>query len=100
MGEEKRNRITAAITVNAVILVFILVAIVLYQIVTISILNKRKKQLWEDYYRLVQQLEEAEDFEERIKYDKDLQKIIEELAKLGEKAPKKGAEAAYVFVTI
>ncbi|MDE6104498.1 MAG: hypothetical protein K2O41_03865 [Clostridia bacterium] len=52
MNEEKRNRFVAAITVNAVILFVILVAVIIYQIVDIAVLkNKRDKLQTEiDYY--------------------------------------------------
>jgi Tfp pilus assembly protein PilN len=65
VNEQKRNRIIAAITVNAVLLIVIIVAVIIYQIVEISILSSRKKALLEEYTRLSQQLEESEDFLER-----------------------------------
>jgi Tfp pilus assembly protein PilN len=65
MNDTKRNRIIAAVTVNAVLLVVIIVAVLIYQIVEISILSSRKKELQEEYTRLSQQLEESEDFLER-----------------------------------
>ena len=100
MGEEKRNRITAAITVNAIILIFILAAVLIYQILTISVLKKRKVQLWDEYYQLQQQLKEAEELEDRLRYDEQLKKIIEELAKLGEKTPNSNSEAGYTYIFI
>ena len=39
MKDEKRNKIAVAITVNMVLLVFILVAIIIAQIVQISVLS-------------------------------------------------------------
>ncbi len=45
MSEEKRNKIVAAVTVNAVLLVFIIIAVLIAQIVHISVLKRRKNQL-------------------------------------------------------
>lgn len=69
MGEEKRNRITAAITVNAVLLVIIIVAILIAQIVQISVLKRRKRELLEEYYSIQAELDEKQDVLDR--YDSD-----------------------------
>ncbi len=69
MKDEKRNKIAVAITVNAVLLVFILVAIVIAQIVQISILNRRKQELQETYTALVAELEKDEELYDRINTD-------------------------------
>lgn len=45
MGEEKRNKIVAAITVNAILLIFIILAVLIAQIVQISVLKHRRDQL-------------------------------------------------------
>ena len=45
MREEKRNRIIAAIVVNAILFVFILLGVVIAQWVTIGVLGNRKKVL-------------------------------------------------------
>ncbi|MDE5721656.1 MAG: hypothetical protein K2I30_02810 [Clostridia bacterium] len=52
MNEEKRNRFVAAITVNAVILFVILVAVIIYQIVDIAVLKSKRDNLKAeiDYY--------------------------------------------------
>lgn len=76
MKEEKRNKITAAITVNAVLFVFILVAIIIAQIVQISILNRRKKELQETYYELTQQLHENESLYDRITTDDNYYRFV------------------------
>ncbi len=82
MNEEKRNRIMAAIAVNAVILVFIIVAVIIYQIVQICVLSARKKELMEQYNDLAVQLEEDSDYLERLETDEDFREIIIELGKL------------------
>jgi cell division protein FtsI/penicillin-binding protein 2 len=62
MKTEKRNRIIAAVTVNAVLLIVIFVAVLIYQIVEISILSARKKALTEEYNNVMQELEDSEDW--------------------------------------
>ena len=83
-GEEKRNRITAAITVNAIILIFIIVAVILYQVVTISLLKKRKHELYEELFTIRRQYEGAEDILERLKSDDRYLEILIALAQMGE----------------
>lgn len=82
MNEEKRNRIMAAIAVNAVILIFIIVSVIIYQIVQICVLSARKKELMEQYNALAVQLEEDSDFLTRLETDEDFREIIIELGKL------------------
>ena len=45
MTSQKRNRLIAAATVNAVLLLLILVGIMVYQLVTIFVLNKNNTDL-------------------------------------------------------
>lgn len=45
MTEEKRNRIISAVTVNAIILIFILAAVAIYQIVDLTVISRRRKDL-------------------------------------------------------
>lgn len=78
INEEKRNKITAAITINAVLLVFILVAVVIAQIVSIGVLTKRRNKLVSEEEQLQQQLEESEDVLDRLENDdKYLQTVIQ-----------------------
>ena len=58
MGEEKRNKIVAAVTVNAILLVFIILAVLIAQIVQISVLKRRKNVLISELQTLVKQLDE------------------------------------------
>lgn len=44
MSEEKRNKIVAAFTVNAILLIFIILAVLIAQIVEISVLKRRKAE--------------------------------------------------------
>lgn len=71
MREEKRNRIIAAIVVNAVLFVFIIVGVLIAQIVEISVLNHRKKMLDAELQALYEEYDNQsdllEDFERRGK---------------------------------
>lgn len=75
MREEKHNKVVAAITVNAVLLVFILVAIIIAQIVQISVLNRRKQELRETYAALMvekDRIDKLEDnLEEKLGFDEE-----------------------------
>ncbi len=84
MSEEKRNRIIAAVTVNAVVLIFIIVAVIIYQIVTISVLNNRKRELYEEKARIERQYDDATDILERLQNDEEYLAVLQALAQLGE----------------
>ena len=45
MTEEKRNRIIAAVTVNVILLIAILVAVVVYQLVQIKIVSRKRDDI-------------------------------------------------------
>lgn len=82
MNEEKRNRLIAAIVVNAVIFVFIIVSVIIYQIVQICVLSARKKELMEQYSALAAELEDDNSFLSRLETDEEFREIIIELGKL------------------
>ena len=84
MGEEKRSKIMAAVRINAIILILIIVAVLIYQVVTISSAISRKKELYEELKRIERKYEGAQDILERLRNDDEYLKILEELAKLGE----------------
>ncbi|MGN0818282.1 MAG: hypothetical protein ACI4L9_04865 [Candidatus Coproplasma sp.] len=71
MNEEKKNRIVAAVTVASVMLVVVLVAVVIYQIVDISMLQARKRQLVNEYEEILQQIEDSEDLIDKIDLEYD-----------------------------
>ncbi|MGN0814082.1 MAG: hypothetical protein ACI4MH_02480 [Candidatus Coproplasma sp.] len=71
MNEEKKNRIIAAVTVASVILVVVLVAVAIYQIVDICMLQSRKQQLEQEYEEILQQIEESEDLIDKIDLEYD-----------------------------
>lgn len=66
MGEEKRNKIVAAITVNAIMLIFIILAVLIAQIVQISVLKRRRDQLKSELRALVAKYETTEDILEDL----------------------------------
>lgn len=69
MEEEKRRRIVAAVTVNAVLLIFIIFAVIIYQIVEISVLSSRKNDLAAQKEALDKELAEREDLLEKIELE-------------------------------
>lgn len=73
MKEEKRNKIIAAVAVNAVLLVFILVAVIIAQIVQISVLNRRKQDLITEYNILLEKKDNAQTIEEQLEVDEGFQ---------------------------
>lgn len=83
MGEEKRNKIVAAVVINAVLLVFIIVAVLIAQIVQISILKRRKAALLEELTRLEQILEEDQNTLDRLETDEKYREIVIQLAQMG-----------------
>lgn len=61
MGEEKHNKIVAAITVNAILLIFIILAVLIAQIVQISVLKRRKSELFAELQALSATYEDSDD---------------------------------------
>ena len=59
MTDEKRNRIIAAVTVNVILLIAILAAVVIYQIIQIKIVSRNKNDIVHRIEEL-QQLTEKE----------------------------------------
>ena len=84
MSEEKSNKIIAAAVINAIILLFIIVSVLIYQVVTISVMNARKNKLKQELHLVQQKYEYAEDILDRLQNDDEFLRIIEELGKLGE----------------
>ena len=48
MTDEKRNRIIAAVTVNVILLIAILAAVVVYQIVQITVIKRNRDKIKAD----------------------------------------------------
>lgn len=78
MGEEKRNKIVAAITVNAILLVFIILAVLIAQVVQISVLKRRRDALKSELQAYVAKYNDKKDILDEIEACGDIyQKIIE-----------------------
>ena len=69
--EEKRKRIIAAVTVAGVTLIVILFAIVIYQIIDISILKARRDRLKDEYEYILSQIDEGNDWLENFELHED-----------------------------
>lgn len=88
MKDEKRNRIVVAITVNAVILVFILFAVVISQIVQINVLQRRKQELLARGEQLRAELAEDEELYDKIQTDEEYYKwYLEYIELFGDEDP-------------
>ena len=70
-NEEKRKRIIAAFTVSGVILIVILFAVVIYQIVEISVLSERRSKLRQEYEQILDRFEEGSEWLENYELNKD-----------------------------
>ena len=83
MGEEKRNKVVAAITINAILLIFIIIAVLIAQIVQISVLRRRKNALINECNTLVNERDKLEDFIDKYEKDEAIRQLILEMKKLG-----------------
>lgn len=83
MGEEKRNKVIAAATINAILLVFILIAVIIAQVVEISVKRNRKNALLQEYNQLVQQYDESKAALDRLEDDEHYRQLVIELAQMG-----------------
>lgn len=78
MTEEKRNRIVAAVTVNAILLIFILAAVLIYQMVIMVNLRAKRQQLLQEIAHYERLTEEGEDYFDRLQSEEFLRdKLIE-----------------------
>jgi cell division protein FtsL len=60
VSEEKRNKIIAACTVNAILLVIILFAVMIYQFVVMANLGAKKKQIEQDIATYQEKIDNAQ----------------------------------------
>ena len=76
MTDEKRNRIISAVTVNVILLIAILAAVIIYQIVQIKIVSRNREDILNQikYYQ-----DETEKNEKTLNYYKSEQGL-EDLA--------------------
>lgn len=60
MTEEKLKKIVTASTISAVLLLFILICVLIYQVVALSIANDKKRQLEQEIVSLQQSIDNYE----------------------------------------
>ena len=80
MDEEKRNKVKVAIVINAIILIFILVAVLIAQFVVIGVTKRRLTELEKELKTLVGQVETREEFIEKYEADERIRQLIMMLA--------------------
>ena len=80
MTPQKRGRFVAAITVNIVLLLVILVAVMVYQLVTIFVLKDKKSGIEDDITQLT---EKIETMEHDIEYYQSRDGILDLLVEYG-----------------
>ena len=80
MTSQKRGRVVAAATVSIVLLLVILVAVMVYQLVTIFVLNKNRTDLEEE---VSQTIESTENMEQDIGYYQTLDGLNDLIIKYG-----------------
>ena len=78
MSEEKRNKIKVAVTINAVLLVFILFAVIIAQIVTMGVMKNRREQIRQEYEEIQEQIDESQDLLDRLQQDEQFRKSMAE----------------------
>lgn len=80
MTSQKRGRVVAAATVSIVLLLVILVAVMVYQLVTIFVLNKNRTDLEEEVSQII---ESTENMEQDIGYYQTLDGLNDLIIKYG-----------------
>lgn len=85
MDEQKKNRVAAAVTVNVIVLVAILVAVIIYQLAEIVIFNALKNELLSEIAKYEQLIEQGET---DLEYLQSEQYLLDLALKLGYTFPK------------
>lgn len=80
MTDEKRNRIIAAVTVNLILLIFILAAVCIYQLVEMVTLSNLKKDLQKriEYYQT-----QTDKSEKTLEYYKSQEGLLDKAYEYG-----------------
>ena len=80
MTEEKRNRIIAAVTANVILLMVILIAVVIYQLVDLTVISRRKSDIKQqiEYYRT-----ETEKNEKTLEYWQSYEGLLDKAYEFG-----------------
>lgn len=72
VNEQKKNRVAAALTVNAIILIFILAAVAIYTLVEVSVKAREKRELQAEIARYEQLIKDGEKTLEDLQSDEHL----------------------------
>lgn len=80
MNESKRNKMVAAVTVNVIILIAVLVAVVIYQLVDICVLTNRRKELKAEVAAMQEKIETTQD---ALEYYKSESYLLDKAFELG-----------------
>ena len=80
MAEEKRNRIIAAVTANVILLMVILVAVVIYQLVDLTVISRRRSDIKQqiEYY-----VTETEKNEKTLDYYQSYEGLLDKAYQYG-----------------
>ncbi len=85
MEEQRRIRMAAAITVNVILLIVILTAVIIYQLIAIGVGNGRKKAMEKEISEYTQKLEEKQN---DLDYLKSEEFLLDKAFELGYSFPK------------
>ncbi len=80
MNESKRNKMVAAITVNVIILIAVLVSVVIYQLVDIYVLTSRRDKLKAEINDIQHKIETTQD---TLEYYKSESYLLDKAFELG-----------------
>ena len=80
MNESKRNKMVAAVTVNVIILITVLVAVVVYQLVNICVLTNRRDKLQAEYNTIEDKIN---GMEKNLEYYKSDSYLLDKAFELG-----------------
>ena len=80
MNESKRNKMVAAITVNVIILIAVLVSVVIYQLVDIYVLTSRRDKLKAEINDIQHKIQTTQD---TLEYYKSESYLLDKAFELG-----------------
>lgn len=76
MNEQKRNRLAAAITVNVILLIVVLVAVLVYQLAAMSLGKSKRSYLESEIARYEQMKNDAQSDLERLQAEQGILDIL------------------------
>ncbi len=80
MTQEKRNRIISAVTVNLVILIFVLAAVAVWRIVDLTVVYRRYKNLKAQY---TEYIEKTDNINATLDYYKSAEGLLDKAYEFG-----------------